>query len=269
MKLNLKKPIVFFDLEATGMRTNTDKIVEYCFIKVFPDGSEEVKSSKINPEIPISVETSIIHGIYDEDVKDAPTFKEVAKELDKFIGDSDLGGYNLLLFDIPMLVEEFLRAGVDFDIDKKHIVDSQKIFYMMQPRTLTAAYKFFCDKDLEDAHSAEADTRATLDVFKGQVKMYDGQVIKDKKGKEIIPVKNDVEHIHKSTLSNIVDLAGRIIYNDEGVEVFNFGKFKGQPVESVLKKERGYYDWMMNGDFPLHTKKALTRIKLRSANLFS
>ena len=269
MKLNLKKPIVFFDLEATGMRTNADRIVEYCFIKVFPDGTEEVTSSKINPEVNIPIETSLIHGIYDEDVTDAPKFKDVAKELETFIGDSDLGGYNLLLFDIPMLVEEFLRAGIDFDIDKRHIIDSQKIFYLMQPRTLTAAYKFFCDKDLEDAHSAEADTRATYEVLKGQIAMYDGQAIKDKKGNEIVPVINDMEHIHKQTMANIADLAGRIVYNDEGVEVFNFGKFKGQSVAKVLKKERGYYDWMMNGDFPLHTKKILTKIKLKSGNLFS
>jgi len=269
MKLNLKKPIVFFDLEATGMRTNSDRIVEYSFLKIFPDGSEEVLNSKINPEVSIPIETSLIHGIYDEDVKDAPKFKDVAKEIDDFIGTADLGGYNLLLFDIPMLVEEFLRAGIDFDIDKRNIIDAQKIFYMMQPRTLTAAYKFFCDKDLKDAHSAEADTRATYEVLLGQIEKYENTSIENKKGEEVQPIKNDIEHIHKHTMSNIADLAGRIIFNDQGVEVFNFGKFKGQPVVDVLKKEKGYYDWMMNGDFPLHTKKVLTKIKLKSSNLFS
>lgn len=269
MKLNLKRPLVFFDLEATGMSVTNDRIVEYAFIKVHPDGSEEVLATKINPEMPIPVETSIIHGIYDEDIKDAPTLKEKAAEIEAFIGDSDLAGYNLLMFDIPMLVEELLRSNIDFDIDKRNIIDSQKIFYLMQPRTLTAAYKFFCGEDLVDAHSAEADTRATLEVLKGQIKMYEGESIKDKKGNVIEPVKNDMEHIHKHTVSNVADLAGRIVYNDEGVECFNFGKFKGQPVEVVLKKERGYYDWMMKGDFPHHTKKILTKIKLRSANLFS
>lgn len=265
MKLNLKRPLVFFDLEATGMSVTTDKIVEYAFIKVNPDGTEEVISGRLHPGMAIPVESSMIHGIYDEDVKDKPLFRQVAKEINDFIGNADLGGYNLLMFDIPMLIEEFIRSGIDFDIEKRNIIDSQKIFYLMQPRTLTAAYKYYCGKDLKDAHSAEADTRATLDVFMGQLAMYEGHKIEDKKGVSTEPIKNDIEHIHKSTVGNVADLAGRIVFNDQGVEVFNFGKFKGQPVEIVLQKERGYYDWMMQGDFPHYTKKVLTRIKLRSA----
>ena len=269
MKLNLKRPLVFFDLETTGMSITTDRIVEYSFIKVFPDGSEEVMSSRLNPSMPIPIETSLIHGIYQEDIKDAPLFSDHANDLNAFLTDCDLGGYNLLLFDLPLLIEEFNREEIEFQIENRKIIDSQKIFYLMQPRTLTAAYKFYCGKDLEDAHSAEADTRATYEVFKGQVEMYDGVTIKDKSGEIIEPVKNDVDHVHQHTVSQIADLAGRIVYNHEGVEVFNFGKFKGQPVVSVLKKERGYYDWMMKGDFPAYTKKVLTRIKLQSGNLFN
>lgn len=269
MKLNLKKPIVFFDLEATGMSITTDKIVEYSFLKIHPDGKEEVLSGRLHPGMAIPVESSMIHGIYDEDVKECPLFKQVAQEIHDFIGTSDLGGYNLLMFDIPMLIEEFSRAKLGFDLDIRNIVDSQKIFYLMQPRTLTAAYKYYCDKDLKDAHSAEADTRATYEVFLGQLAMYEGHVIHDKQGKSIEPIKNNIEHIHKSTIGNIADLAGRIIFNESGVEVFNFGKFKGQPVVDVLQKERGYYDWMMNGDFPQYTKQVLTKIKLRSAKMNS
>lgn len=269
MKLNLKKPLVFFDLETTGMKVSTDRIVEYSFIKVFADGTEQVRTQRLHPEMKIPTESSMVHGIYDQDIKNAPTFKSIAKELESFIGDSDLAGYNLLMFDIPVLVEEFLRAGIEFEIDGRHIVDAQKIFYMMEPRTLTGAYKYFCGKELEGAHGAEADTRATYEVLKGQIAMYQGTTITDKTGKKIEPVKNNVEHLHQHTMSNIADLAGRITFNDQGVEVFNFGKFRGQSVEEVLKKERGYYDWMMNGDFPMNTKKVLTKIKLRSAKLFS
>jgi DNA polymerase-3 subunit epsilon len=266
MKLNLKKPIVFFDLEATGMSVTTDKIVEYAFLKINPDGTEETKTGRLHPGMPIPVESSMIHGIYDEDVKDCPLFRQVAKELHDFIGNADLGGYNLLLFDIPMLIEEFYRAKLEFDLTKRSIIDAQKIFYMMQPRTLTAAYKYYCNKDLKDAHSAEADTRATYEVLLGQISAHENQEIEDKSGKKTQPIKNDIEHIHQQTVGKIADLAGRIIFNEQGVEVFNFGKFKGQPVETVLQKERGYYDWMMQGDFPQYTKKVLTQIKLRSAN---
>ena len=267
MKLNLKKPIVFFDLEATGMSITTDRIVEYSFLKINVDGSEEVLTSKIHPTIPIPIESSLIHGIYDEDVKNSPIFTQMAKQILDFIGNADLGGYNLLMFDIPMLIEEFSRAKVSFEIDKRNIIDAQKIFYLMQPRTLTAAYKYYCNKDLKDAHSAEADTRATYEVFLGQLDMHSGQEILDKQGKSFEPIKNDVEYIHKNTIGNIADLAGRIVFNDKGVEVFNFGKFRGQAVEDVLQKERGYYDWMMNGDFPQYTKQVLTKIKLRSAKM--
>jgi DNA polymerase III subunit epsilon len=265
MKLNLKKPIVFFDLEATGMSVTTDRIVEYAFLKINTDGTEETLTARLHPGMPIPIESSLIHGIYDEDVKDKPLFKQVAKEIFDFIGASDLGGYNLLMFDIPMLIEEFYRAKLEFDISKRNIIDSQKIFYLMQPRTLTAAYKYYCDKNLKDAHSAEADTRATYEVLLGQLAMHQNQEIEDKSGKKTTPILNDMEHIHKATVGNIADLAGRIIFNEKGVEVFNFGKFKGQPVADVLQKERGYYDWMMNGDFPQYTKKVLTQIKLRSA----
>lgn len=266
MPLNLKNPLTFFDLETTGTNIANDRIVELSFVKAMPNGETITKTSKINPTVPIPVETSLIHGIYDDDVKDAPSFKSIAKSLAKFLEGSDLAGFNILKFDVPLLVEEFLRAGVDFDVSKRKLIDAQKIFHMMEKRTLSAAYKFYCDKTLDGAHSAEADTKATLEVLEAQVERYDGMKVVDNLGKELGSIANDMEVLHKLTSSNMVDLAGRLVLNNQGVEVFNFGKHKGKPVSEVLSKDRGYYDWMMKGEFPLDTKKKLTEIKLRNFN---
>lgn len=265
-KLNLKNPLVFFDLETTGINIAKDRIVEFAFIKVMPNNETETYSQRINPEMPIPTESSLIHGIYDEDVKDAPSFKAIAKNLAKFLEGCDLAGFNILRFDVPMLVEEFLRVEVDFDIDKRKLVDAQRIFFMMEPRTLSAAYKFYCQKTLEDAHSAEADTLATYHVLKAQIARYEGQEIKDKNGNNFVPVKNDMTALHELTASNMVDLAGRVVRNKEGEPVFNFGKYKNQTVLGVFKKDPSYYDWMMKNDFPLDTKRHLTRIKLSAFN---
>ncbi|MBT29165.1 MAG: DNA polymerase III subunit epsilon [Thalassobius sp.] len=267
MNLHLKNPLAVFDLETTGINIVKDRIVEISIVKVMPSGEKEIKTKRVNPTIPIPAESSMIHGIYDEDIKDAPTFKQIAKEIAKFLEGCDLAGFNVLKFDIPMLAEELLRAGVDFDTKNRKIVDSQKIFHMMEPRTLHAAYKFYCDKDLENAHSAEADTLATYDVLDAQVKRYENVEIKDQKtGKTYVPVKNDMQALHEITSSNMIDFAGRMVYNSEGVAVFNFGKHKNRPVLEVLKKEPGYYDWIINNEFALNTKQKLTEIKLSQFN---
>lgn len=265
MVLNLKNPLAFFDLETTGTNTSKDRIVELSFVKIMPDGEEIIKTSKVNPTIPIPLETSLIHGIYDEDVKDAPTFKSIAKSLAKFLEGTDLGGFNILKFDIPVLAEEFLRAGIEFNVSNRKLVDAQKVFHSMEKRTLSAAYKFYCDKTLEDAHSAEADTLATYEVFKAQMEKYDNQKVVDNLGKELGVIKNDMKVIHDLFNQNLVDLRGSMIMKD-GVELFNFGKHRGRPVTEVFEKEPGYYDWMMKGDFPLDTKNKITQIKLRGFN---
>lgn len=266
MQLKLKNPLAVFDLETTGTNITNDRIVEISVVKIMPDGEEIVKTMKINPTIPIPVESSMIHGIYDKDVKDAPTFKSISKSLSEFLHGCDLGGFNCLKFDIPLLVEEFLRVDVEFDTSNRKIVDAQKIFHMMEKRTLTAAYKFYCDKSLEGAHSAEADTLATAEVIKAQVERYDGQEVVNPMGKVIGTVANDMKNLHEISAANMVDLAGRFVTNEEGVEVFNFGKHRHKSVEEILKAEPGYYDWMMKGDFPLDTKRKLTQIKLRGFN---
>ena len=265
-KLNLKNPLVVFDLETTGTNISQDRIVEIAMVKAMPDGSIEEKCRKLNPTIPIPLETSLIHGIYDEDVKDEPTFKQVAKSLAQFLEGCDLAGFNVLGFDVPMLVEEFLRANVDFDVEKRKMVDAQKIFHMMEKRNLTAAFKFYCDKDLIDAHSALADTRATHEVILAQIERYQDQDAVDTKGNKITTIKNDVDALHKLSTNNMVDLAGRMVYKD-GVEVFNFGKHRGKPVQEILQREPSFYDWIMKGDFPLDTKRRLTQIKLRRFNM--
>ena len=265
MKLNLKNPLAFFDLETTGTNTSHDRIVEISIVKAMPSGEVITKTMKINPTIPIPLETSLIHGIYDEDVKDAPTFKMVAKEFSKFLEGADLGGFNILKFDIPVIVEEFLRAEVEFDISKRKLVDAQKIFHAMEKRTLGAAYKFYCGKTLDGAHSAEVDTKATLEVFEAQIERYENEKVVDNLGKELGEIKNDMKVIHDLFTSNMVDLRGSMVMKD-GIEVFNFGKHRGKPVTEVLQREPGYYDWMMRGDFPLDTKNKLTQIKLRGFN---
>ena len=256
MQLNLRNPLVFFDLETTGINIVKDRIVEISYVKVFPNGKEETKTRRINPGMPIPPESTAIHGITDEDVKDCPTFKEIAKSLATQIEGCDLAGYNSNRFDIPMLAEEFLRAGVDIDLNRRKFIDVQTIFHKMEQRTLSAAYRFYCNKNLEDAHTAAADTTATYEVLKAQLDRYNDTL------------ENDIAFLSKfSTQNNTVDFAGFIIYNEEGVEVFNFGKNKGVPVVKVLKEQPGYFAWMLNGEFPLYTKKILTEIRLRTAGL--
>lgn len=267
MQLHLKNPIAFFDLETTGINIANDRIVEISIVKVSVNNETTIKTMKVNPGIPIPAETSAIHGIYDEDVKDAPTFKQIAKNMAAFLEGCDMAGFNILKFDLPLLVEEFLRADVEFDVSTRKLVDAQKIFHIMEKRTLSAAYKFYCNKTLEGAHSAEVDTLATYEVLKAQVEKYEGQEAVDPLGKPLGTVTNDMGALHDLTSSNMVDLAGRIVKNNDGVEVFNFGKHRLKPVEEVLRREPGYYDWMMKGDFPLDTKRKLTQIKLRGFNL--
>jgi DNA polymerase-3 subunit epsilon len=265
-ELNLTRPLAFFDLETTGVNVASDRIVEISILKILPDGTKEIKTKRINPTIPIPKQSSEIHGIYDADIANEPTFKGIAKSLSEFLKNCDLAGYNSNKFDIPILVEEFLRAEVDFDISNRKFIDVQNIFHQMEQRTLRAAYKFYCGKEIINAHSAQADIEATYEVFLAQLKKYDGVEFEDKKGVKSMPVKNDIKALHDFTnINRNADLAGRIIFDEKGVEVFNFGKHAGKPVEQVLKEEPSYYAWMMNGDFPLYTKKVLTDIKLRMA----
>lgn len=254
MDLNLKKPLVFFDLETTGTDIVNDRIVEISMLKIYPNGDQEGKTMKINPTISIDPKSTEIHGITNEDVKDSPTFAEIGKDILKFIEGCDLAGFNSNRFDLPLLVEEFLRADIDFDPRKERFVDVQVIFHKMERRTLAAAYKFYCNKELTNAHSAEADTVATYEILKAQLDHYDD-------------LENDIQKLSDfSSHNNNVDFAGRIVYNEEGKEVFNFGKYKGKSVEEVLKKDPGYYGWIINNNFPLYTKKVLTSIKLRDFN---
>ena len=251
MELNLKKPIIFFDLETTGVNISHDRIIELSYIKVYPNGTEEEKSMRINPEMSIPAESTAIHHITDEDVADKPTFKQIAKELAKVFEGCDKAGYNSNRFDIPLLMEEFLRAGINIELSRQKFVDVQTIFHKMEQRTLSAAYKFYCNGDLENAHSANADTRATYEVLKAQLDRYPN-------------LKNDVEFLSNfSSFNKNVDLMGRIVYNEQGVEVFNFGKYKGVSVKEVFeRRDPSYYAWMMNGDFALDTKRVITKIKL-------
>lgn len=267
MELNLTKPLAVFDLETTGIKVATDRIVEISVLKVMPDGSEKSYTKKINPTIPIPAKTTEIHGISDEDVKDAPTFKAIAHELNQFLVNCDLAGYNSNKFDIPLLAEEFLRADVDFDLKGRRFVDVQNIFHKMEPRTLKAAYAFYCGKDLVNNHSAEADTVATYEILKSQLDRYAGVKYKMKNGKEIEPVVNNVEKLSEFSVQfRNADLIGHIVFDEKNKEVFNFGKYKGKAVEEVFAKEPSYYDWMMKGAFPLSTKKVITSIKLRAFN---
>ncbi|MFT4697286.1 MAG: DNA polymerase-3 subunit epsilon [Flavobacteriaceae bacterium] len=254
MELNLKKPICFFDLETTGINVASDRIVEISILKVFPNGNKESFTWRVNPEMPIPAVTTAIHGISDEMVANEPTFKELALKVYNLIKDSDLGGFNSNRFDIPLLAEELLRAEIDFDLKKNLAVDVQTIFHKMEKRTLEAAYKFYCNKDLIDAHSAEADTLATYEVLKAQLDRYDD-------------LENDISVLSQfSSHKNFADFAGFVGYNKEGEEIFSFGKHKGTKVEDILEKEPGYFGWLLNADFPLYTKKVLTRIKLRKLN---
>lgn len=252
MELNLRKPLVILDLETTGVSIASDRIVEFSALKVSPGGTEEWLTLRINPGIPISPEATRIHGITDADVANEPHFKDVAKKIAAFLEGCDLAGFNSMKFDIPILCEEFLRVNVDFNPARHRYVDVQVIFHKKEQRTLGAAYKFYCQRELENAHSAQADTAATYEILKAQLDRYPD-------------LENDIEKLSSfSAFNNNADLAGRIVFNEQGVEVFNFGKHKGKPVEMVFKEEPSYYSWMMNGDFPLNTKQVLTAIKVRS-----
>lgn len=251
MQLNLTKPICFFDLETTGVNITTDRIVEISILKVYPNGNKESHTWRVNPEMPIPVESSAIHGIYDADVKDEPTFKELSARINELIKGSDLAGFNSNRFDIPLLAEEMLRAEVDFNLKNVAAVDVQTIFHKKEKRTLEAAYRFYCNKELTDAHSAEADTNATYEVLKAQLGKYDD-------------LENDMKWLSEfSSHKKFADFAGFIVFNKEGKEVFSFGKHKGKLVEEIFEKEPGYYGWILNANFPLYTKKVLSQIKLR------
>ena len=252
MELNLKKPLVILDLETTGVNIASDRIVEFSAVKVQPSGEEEWLTMRLNPGIPISAEATRIHGISDADVANSPSFRDVARKIASFLEGCDLAGFNSMKFDIPILCEEFLRVNVEFDPARHRYVDVQVIFHKKEQRTLSAAYRFYCDKNLDNAHSAQADTAATYEILKAQLDRYPD-------------LENDIEKLSSfSSFNNNADLAGRIVFNEQGIEVFNFGKHKGKPVEQVLKEEPSYFSWMMNGDFPLNTKQVLTAIKLRS-----
>ena len=267
MNLNLSRPLAFFDLETTGINIATDKIVQVAILKTFPDGHQEKIDQLINPEMVIPEEVIRIHGISNAMVADKPTFKEFASTLDQFLKNCDLAGYNIIKFDIPLLAEEFLRAGFDFSLADRYFVDVQNIFHKMEPRTLRAAYQFYCNRELIDAHSALADAEATFEVLLAQLDMYKEKDYKD--NDEIIPkpVRNEVKALHQfSFYNNSVDLIGHIVFNKQQQEVFNFGKYKGQSVEEVFRKEPSYFDWMMKSQFPLSTKKVIQAIFKRLKN---
>ncbi len=254
MNLQLKRPLIFFDIESTGLSPEKDRIIEISLIKVYPDGREEVRTRRLNPECPIPPESTEIHGIKDEDVQDCPTFRQVAKSLATMIQGCDIAGYNSNRFDVPMLGEEFLRAGVEVDFTRCRFIDVQTIYHKLERRTLEAAYRFYCNKELTDAHSAEADTRATLEVLKAQLERYPEEL------------QNDVDFLSSFSMQQRnLDLAGRFIYNDKDEVVVNFGKHKGVPVAEVLRKEPGYYDWVMKADFSEDTKRHLMRLLLQLA----
>ncbi|WP_103070747.1 3'-5' exonuclease [Aquimarina sediminis] len=254
MELNLKKPICFFDLETTGVNISKDRIVEISILKIFPNGTQESKTWLVNPEMPIPPETTAVHGIDDDKVANEPTFKKLASKVSEMIKGCDLGGFNSNRFDIPLLAEELLRAGLDFDMKNTVAVDVQTIYHKMEKRTLSAAYKFYCDKDLTDAHSAEADTLATFEVLKAQLDKYP-------------ELENDTKFLAEfSSRKQFADFAGFIAYDENGKEVFSFGKHKGKLVEQIMEEEPGYFGWIQNADFPLYTKKVLTAIRLRRLN---
>ena len=253
MKLQLSRPIVFFDIESTGLNVATDRIVELCLLKVYPNGNEQARTLRFNPGIPITEESAAIHGIHDEDVADCPKFADMAHDIAAFFDDTDLAGYNSNHFDIPLLVEEFIRAGINFDIYAHQFVDVQTIYHKLEQRNLSAAYKFYCGKDLENAHSALADTVATYEVLQAQLDHYPEQL------------KNSVGFLAEfSRRGRNVDLAGRIVLNDQGVETINFGKYRGRAVVDVLRSDPGYFSWIMQGDFTQNTKQAFMRIRLRA-----
>jgi DNA polymerase-3 subunit epsilon len=249
MNLSLKKPLAIFDLETTGINVTSDRIVEIAIIKVNIDGHEEKYLKRVNPEMEIPLEVSLIHGIYDKDIANAPTFSQISEEVVTFIGDADLAGYNSNKFDIPVLAEELMRAGSSFDVADRQFVDVQNIFHKMEQRTLAAAYKFYCNKDIENAHNAMYDTEATWDVLKAQVERYEN-------------LENSIDFLanfSKAGNNNMLDFAGRLAINEKGQAIYNFGKHKNKTIKEVAKYEPGYYGWMLDADFPLYTKQCLRK----------
>jgi DNA polymerase III subunit epsilon len=264
MKLNLKRPVAFFDIESTGTNVVKDRIVEICIYKVFPDGKSQTKVRRINPGIPIPPEVTAIHGISDADVADEPSFSRIARSMYDFLKDCDLAGYNSNKFDVPMLIEEFLRSNIEFNLKNRNLIDVQNIFHKMEPRTLKAAYKFYCQKELINAHSAEADTMATYEILVSQIERYENAELQGEDGKAYFPVKNDMKALGEFSYNHKnADLVGHIVFNAHGAETFNFGKHKGKTVEEVFQKEPQYYDWMMNAEFPLYTKNIIKEIRFR------
>ena len=264
MELSLNRPLAFFDLETTGTNVVKDRIVEISIYKVMPGGQSESMTRLVNPTIPIPAEVSEIHGIRNEDVANEPTFAQLAPSLEQFFHQCDLAGYNSNKFDVPMLIEEFLRCGIHFDVKKRRLVDVQNIFHKMEPRTLRAAYRFYCGKELDNAHQAEADTRATYEILLAQIRRYEGADYEDRDGKITQPIKNDVQALFDFSYNHSnADLVGHIGYNREGREIFKFGKHKNKLVEEVFQKEPQYFDWMMKADFPLSTKKVIQGVIMR------
>jgi len=267
MQLKLTRPFATFDIETTGLNIGSDRIVEICIARQNVDGSQDIKTMRLNPLIPIPPVVTAIHGITDDDVKDCPSFGQVANQLNQFLENCDIAGYNSNKFDVPFLVEEFLRAGIEFNLTNRRFVDVQNIFHKMEPRTLKGAYKFYCQKEIVNAHSAEADTLATYEILLAQLDRYKDVEYTDNNGVVSVPIMNDIQALHDFSFNTSnVDLVGHIVYNENKQEMFNFGKHKGKLVEEVFKKDTSYYDWMMKADFPLSTKRVLSSIKLRGFN---
>ena len=267
MELNLTRSIAFFDIETTGTNIVTDKIVEISILKISANNEKNIITHRVNPCVHIPAEVTAIHGITDEDIKDSPKFSEIAVSINQFLANCDLAGYNSNKFDIPFLVEEFLRAGIDFDLKGRRFVDIQNIFHKMEQRTLKAAYKFYCGKELIGAHGAEVDTLATYEVLKAQIDKYRDVEYIDQDKNITTPIINDVQALHDFSFhAHFADFVGHIVYNKNKVELFNFGKHKGKAVEEIFRIEPSYFDWMMKSDFPLFTKKLITAIKLRGFN---
>lgn len=261
MNIKLDRPLVFFDLETTGLNISKDRIIEISLLKIMENGTEISKTYLVNPEMEISEDAFSVHGISNEDLLDAPVFAAIAPEIEQFLKNCDLAGYNSNKFDIPLLMEEFLRVNIDFDLRDVRFIDVQNIFHKMEPRTLAAAHKFYCKTEMENSHQAEADTRATYNVLKGQLDAYNGVQYEDKKTGKTIEFSNNIKMLSDfSTENRNVDFAGQIILNENDEEIFNFGKHKGKSVRDIFTKEPPYYDWMIKSDFPLYTKKVITRI---------
>jgi len=261
MNLSLSRPLVFFDVETTGLNVGKDKIIELALLKINPDGSEEEKVWRINPQMPISREAEAVHGITNADLKNEPVFEDIADDVLQFLENCDLAGYNSNKFDLPLLVEEFLRVNKEIDLVGRQCIDVQNIFHKMEPRNLKAAYRFYCQKELTDAHQAMADSKATFEILKGQLERYENKTHEDSRSGKITLIKNEVKMLSDfSREHRTVDFAGHIVFNENDEEVFNFGKYKGVPVRKVFVIEPPYYDWMMKADFPLYTKKIITRI---------